>query len=149
MIVAMRWLLISLGGLLSVAASGCHKGCESQPPGFQLNVTLAPAVDTSRVGCLRLTVDADRRAVDVKGKLESRRASVSVLDVVESGEFDTSVTVEACASCPGPVDLPDCTGLQALASGSFQGKGNACNVFELTLGASSDGGPPDASAPDR
>jgi hypothetical protein len=135
--------------LLPIVGSGCRKDCTSQPPGFLLNVTVPAAVDPARVSCLRLTVDSDRRAVDVTGKLGSRRTSVGVLNVgptvVSPG---AGVTVEACASCPGSVNDPGCTGQQAVAGATFTGTGDACNVFELTLGATADGGPPDARPPD-
>ena len=122
---------------LLAAVTSLHTGCAdllcaAGPPSFELNLTLDKGVSTSKLSRVRVTVEAGKfrrdKSFSVGQELSDRRTSV-VVHLGEQGAegFNVAVLVLALGKTDNDV--------RAWAQGTFEGTGDACNFFDLTLQA--------------
>ena len=126
------WAAVSLVAASSILAGCTDLLCADGPPSFQLTVALDKGLSTSKLARLRLTVQAGTfqrdKTFDVSKELYDRETSVVVyLGEKSQEEFKAKVLVLALGKTDNDV--------RAWAQQTFEGTGDACNFFTLTLQA--------------
>lgn len=134
----LAWLSLPFLLMAPLLVGGCQEDlCTAQPPAFQLSIVPGPGIDVSRLLILAVVVDAGaffrQKSFDLQGRLDDGQTSF-VVQLGEQGREGFSVEVLLLAS--GSQKQP----VLAWAKQTFQGSGDACNFFSMTL---TDGAPSD------
>lgn len=130
-------------GLLALLVTGAcaDDRCKKEPPQFQLDILAPPGMGARSLEVSVGLAGTERfETFNLQDKLEDGETSLAVLLQPELSEaFDLDVAVTA-------YDATDGNGaVLAVASDSFSGSPDACNLFSITLDQNApDGGVPDA-----